>query len=321
VILDWIANVSMRLYQVNKILLMKSKGEKMKKGIVILMSSVLLILLGACSQKEETDVSSKRKVLKIGAIPDQNTSKLNRRFEELASYLGEETGLEVEYVPTVDYSALVTAFERGEIHLGWFGGLTGVQARSMAPNSEAIAQRPRDEEFHSVFIAQKSLGVSSLEDLKGLSFTFGSESSTSGHLMPRYYLGEGGVDPENDLDGSPNYSGSHDKTWKLVESGAYQAGALNEAVWESAVTGKKVDLEKVMVFYTTPSYYDYNWTINDVDAVFGVGTRERVKKGLLSFGDKKSEVMELFNAEKFIETKNENYDAILSVAKELEIIE
>lgn len=293
----------------------------MKKSIIILLASVLLILLGGCSQEKEEKAAEERKVLKIGAIPDQNASKLNRRFEELANYLAEETGLEVEYVPTVDYSALVTAFERGEIHLGWFGGLTGVQARSVTPNSEAIAQRPRDEEFHSVFIAQKSLGVSNLEDLKGLNFTFGSESSTSGHLMPRYYMGENGIDVDKDLDGSPNYSGSHDKTWKLVESGAFQAGALNEAVWESAVSSGKVDLEKVEVFYTTPAYYDYNWTINDVDAVFGEGTKESVKMGLLSFGEEKSEVMELFNAEKFIETKNENYDAILSVAKKLEIIQ
>ncbi len=293
----------------------------MKKSIIILLASVLLILMGGCSQEKEEKAAEERKVLKIGAIPDQNASKLNRRFEELANYLAEETGLEVEYVPTVDYSALVTAFERGEIHLGWFGGLTGVQARSVTPNSEAIAQRPRDEEFHSVFIAQKSLGVSNLEDLKGLNFTFGSESSTSGHLMPRYYMGKDGIDPDKDLDGSPNYSGSHDKTWKLVESGAFQAGALNEAVWESAVSNGKVDLEKVEVFYTTPAYYDYNWTINDVDAVFGEGTKESVKRGLLSFGEEKSEVMELFNAEKFIETKNENYDAILSVAKKLGIIE
>ncbi len=293
----------------------------MKKSIIILLASVLLILMGGCSQEKEEKAAEERKVLKIGAIPDQNASKLNRRFEELANYLAEETGLEVEYVPTVDYSALVTAFERGEIHLGWFGGLTGVQARSVTPNSEAIAQRPRDEEFHSVFIAQKSLGVSNLEDLKGLNFTFGSESSTSGHLMPRYYMGENGIDADKDLDGSPNYSGSHDKTWKLVESGAFQAGALNEAVWESAVSSGKVDLEKVEVFYTTPAYYDYNWTINDVDAVFGDGTKESVKMGLLSFGEEKSEVMELFNAEKFIETKNENYDAILSVAKKLEIIQ
>ncbi len=292
------------------------------KRIFTLSISVLMILsLMACSQEKANNTSVEEKpVFKIGAIPDQNASKLNRRFEELAQYIGEQTNLEVEYVPTVDYSALVTGFQRGDIHLGWFGGLTGVQARNVTSGSEAIAQRPRDEKFHSVFIAQKDLNVEKLEDLKGLTFTFGSESSTSGHLMPRYFLTEKGIDPEDDLDGKPNYSGSHDKTWKLVESGAFQTGALNEAVWESAVNDKKVDLNKVEVFYITPDYYDYNWTINNVDEIFGEGTKEKVKDALLSFGKENSEIMELFQTDKFIETKNENYDAIHSVAKELGII-
>jgi phosphonate transport system substrate-binding protein len=138
--------------------------------------------------------------------------------------------------------------------------------------------------------------------------------------MPRYFLIKAGIDPDKDFNGKPNFSGSHDKTWKLVESGAFQAGALNEAVWESAVNEGKVDLNKVKVFYRTPPYYDYNWTINNVDEIFGVGTKEKVKQALLSFGSEKSEIMELFQADRFIETKNENYEAIKSVAKKLGII-
>lgn len=298
----------------------------MKKRIIVLLMSILLLVIGGCNKKNEggaeaqTESNKEKIVFKIGGIPDQNASKLNRRLEELAEYIGEKTDLEVEYVPTVNYSALVTAFERGEIHLAWFGGLTGVQARNITPNSEAIAQRPRDEEFHSVFIAQKELNITELGDIKGKRFTFGSESSTSGHLMPRFFMGENGIDADRDLDGAPNYSGSHDKTWKLVESGAFQAGALNEAVWESAVAQNKIDLNKVDVFYTTPAYYDYNWTINNVDPVFGPGTKEKVKAALLSIGNDKKEIMELFQTDKFIESKNENYDAISSVAKKLNII-
>lgn len=296
----------------------------MKKIIVLSLIMITIFTMVACSSNEgaksEETNDGDEKVFKIGAIPDQNASKLNRRFEELAEYIGKETGLKVEYIPTVDYSALVTAFERGEIHLGWFGGLTGVQARSAVEGAEAIAQRPRDEEFHSVFVAQKDLGLKELTDIKGHSFTFGSESSTSGHLMPRHFIIEAGIEPEKDFDGQVNFSGSHDKTWKLVESGAFQVGALNEAVWESAVEEGKVDLDKVKVFYTTPAYYDYNWTINNVDETFGDGTKEKVKDALLTVGEDNKEIMELFEAEKFIETKNENYDAIKSVAKKLGII-
>lgn len=303
---------------------------KFRNLLALCLAFVMVIALAGCSSKESAEVAAdsdqaittsvETPVFKIGAIPDQNTSKLNKRFDELAAYLGEKTGLQVEYVPSVDYSALVTGFERGEVQLAWFGGLTGVQARNAVPNAQAIAQRPLDEKFQSVIIAQNDLDVSTLEDLKGLSFTFGSESSTSGHLMPRFYIMEAGIDPEVDFNGKPNFSGSHDTTWKLVEAGTYQAGALNIAVWESAVKDGLVDLDKVKLVYTTPEYYDYNWTINDVDSVYGEGTTEKIKAALLSFGEDKPEIMELFSDEKFIETNNDNYSAIETVAKSLGII-
>jgi phosphonate transport system substrate-binding protein len=298
----------------------------MKKWISILILGLLVLSLAACGQTndkakdEKTDTKTKE-VLKIGAIPDQNATDLGHGMDAVAKYLSDKTGLKVEFVPSVDYAALVTAFQRGEIQLAWFGGLTSVQAISVAPGSESIAQRPRDAEFHSVFITQKASTINKLEDLKGQSFTFGSESSTSGHLMPRYYLMEAGIDPNKDFDGKPNFSGSHDTTYKLVESGAFKAGALNEAVWQEAVKDKKVDVNKVRVFYTTPSFYDYNWTINNnVDDVFGKGTKKNVKDALLSITTKQKDITDFFQTDKFVETNNANYDKIQKVAKELKII-
>ncbi|WP_210366596.1 putative selenate ABC transporter substrate-binding protein [Bacillus sp. REN3] len=285
------------------------------KKMMALLFLFLVFTLAACSGEKAED-KEKQETIKIGAIPDQNAADLNRSMEDFAKDLGEKTGLTVEYIPSVDYSALVTAFERGDIQLAWFGGLTGVQARHRVPEAEAIAQRPVDKEFKSVFIAQKDLEINSLKDLKGLSFTFGSESSTSGHLMPRYFMVESGINPDKDLDGSPNYSGSHDKTYKLVESGAFQTGALNISVWEAAVKDGKVDESKVKVFYSTPEYYDYNWTVNDIEDQ----TKEKLKKAILSMTVEDNEIMELFQTDKFIETKNENYKAIEKVARELQII-
>ncbi|MFT9497840.1 putative selenate ABC transporter substrate-binding protein [Anaerosolibacter sp.] len=296
----------------------------MKKFIAILLVLLIVVSLAACSQKapENTQASTQaeKPVFKIGAIPDQEASELQKHMEGVATYLTEKTGFQVEFVPSVDYAALVTAFERGEIQLVWFGGLTGVQARNVVPRAEAIAQRPRDAEFESVFIAQKDLGLTKLEDLKGKTFVFGSESSTSGHLMPRYFLMEAGIDPVKDFNGQPNFSGSHDKTIKMVESGAFEAGALNISVWEKSVNEGKVDLSKVDVFYTTPQYYDYNWTINNVDETYGEGTKETVKEALLSMGSGQEDVLNFFQTDKFVETKNEYYGAIETVAKQLGII-
>ena len=274
------------------------------------------IVLSACGADGDD------KTLYVAGIPDQNASQLARRYEALTDYLSEELGVSVEYVPTVDYAATVTAFRQDAVQLGWFGGLTGVMARREVPGSEAIAQRPRDEEFHSVFVVQSALEVDRLEDLKGLTFTFGSELSTSGHLMPRHFLQEAGIDPETGLSGGPSYSGSHDKTWKLVESGAFQAGALNEAVWEAAVSDGKVDTSRVRVFHTTPPYFDYSWTIRgDVDASFGAGFTDKVTDALLDIRTDRQDLLDLFSAERFVPTSNSNYDAIRAVAESQGIIE
>jgi phosphonate transport system substrate-binding protein len=310
--------------------------SKIKKIVSFLLILTLGLSLAACGNGSDNTEdksgnggsSTSNEVLKIGAIPDQSSADLNESMDKLAKYLEEKTGMKVEYVPSQDYAALVTAFERGEIHLGWFGGLTGVQAMNAVPEAEAIAQRPMDPDFQSVFIAQKDLNLSGLEDLKGKTFTFGSESSTSGHLMPRYFLQEEGIDPDADFDGAPNFSGSHDSTYSLVESGAYQAGALNKPVWDKAVEENKVDLNKVDVFYTTPGYYDYNWTINSeelLESQFGEGSKDKVRDALLSMHEDSenqnaSDVLDYFQTDRFIETSNENYSKIEEVARQLGLI-
>jgi phosphonate transport system substrate-binding protein len=297
----------------------------MKKILAALLSTLMIISLTACSGGAKAP--TEKPVFKIGAIPDQNATEISKNMGLIAKYLSEKTGLKVEFVPSVDYAALVTSFERGEMQLAWFGGLTGVQARAVAPGAEAIAQRPIDSKFKSVFIAQKDLNVSKLEDLKGKSFTFGSESSTSGSLMPRYFLTEGGINPDVDFNGKPNYSGSHDTTIKLVESGAFQTGALNISVWEKSLKENKVDLNKVKVFYTTPEYFDYHWTINtidNIDKVYGEGTKQKIKDALLSMrldkGGDQAEALKFFQTENFVETKNENYKAIEEVGKSLGMV-
>ena len=302
----------------------------MKKYLLALLASFMLIFT-ACSNNANTDeqakveedtteqtVATEGKVFKIGAIPDFDQAEMEEAFDDFAQYLSNEIGTPVEFVPTVDYASLVTAFDRGEIDLAWFGGLTVTQALNKVPEAEAFAQRPSDQEFKSVFIEQKGLGLKGLEDLKGKTFTFGSESSTSGHLMPRYFLTEAGINPDEDFDGAPNYSGSHDKTYKLVESGAFQTGAVNVQYWEKALEEGLVDETKVEEFYRTPDFYDYNWTLNkDIDQKFGEGTAQKVKDTILNMKKEDSKIMDLLSTEEFIETKNENYDLIKEVAEQL----
>ena len=263
--------------------------------------------------------SSEEDIFYVAGIPDQNVGELTRQYDRFTEKLGEELGVTVKYVPTIDYAATVLAFARGDVHLAWFGGLTGVQARILVPGSIAIAQRARDAEFHSVFIHNTSVEVKNLSDLQGLRFSFGDENSTSGHLMPRHFLLEAGINADVYFDGAPMYSGSHDKTWLLVQGGGAQAGALSEAVWEKALEQGKVDSAKVRVFFTTPPYFDYNWTVHpDADDLFGEGFIERVQSAITTLND--PEILRLFSADSFIESSKSNYRQIEDIARSLDII-
>lgn len=293
-------------------------------ALVLLLSLSLSVLVSACYAPSSDHEEAEPFV--IGAIPDQDPEKLQRLYGVLADYLEAQLGVPVEYKPVTDYTAAVTAFKVGDLDMVWFGGLTGVQARLQVEGAQAILQRDIDAQFHSVFIANLSSGinqiedVSELDDLKGRTFTFGSESSTSGRLMPQYYLSQAGVGLK-DFNGEPGFSGSHDKTIKLVEAGTYQAGVLNEQVWLSRVEADEVNLNQVQVIWRTPAYYDYHWVIRpDVTARFGDEFIQQIVNAFLRLDastPEQKEILDLFGAEKFITTENENYTEIEAIGREI----
>lgn len=264
------------------------------------------------------------RTLAVGAIPDQDPQELQRRYGAVSDYLKEELGVDVRYVPVTDYTASVTAFRRGDLDLVFFGGLTGVQARLQTPGARVIAQRDIDARFRSVFIAGTGSGIdrirstAGLRTLAGHSFTFGSESSTSGRLMPQRFLMQAGVELDG-FAGQVGFSNSHDTTIKLVEAGTYDAGVLNAAVWDSRTAAGEVDLSTVREVFRSEPYHDYHWLIRpDVDDHFGGGFTQRVTDALLALdgGDEQErQVLALFQAESFIASSPENYTDIEDVAR------
>lgn len=292
------------------------------KKIIILASILLLFLLAACTGEQAPETSP----FVISAIPDQDPEKLQREYSKLAAYLSEELGVPVEFKPVTDYAAAVTAFRVGDLDMVWFGGLTGVQARLQVPGAEALVQRDIDEAFTSVFIANNESGIpvlNNIEDLSVLadhSFTFGSESSTSGRLMPQYFLSQANVSLDN-FAGEPGFSGSHDKTIELVTAGSYEAGVLNSQVWQSRLVAGEIDLDKVTVILETPAYHDYHWVIRpDAAERFGEGFSQKVTDAFLQLDASNSdqaEILDFFGAAQFIATENGNYDQIEAVGREI----
>ncbi len=262
-----------------------------------------------------------QRVLHFTAIPDQNSTELIEKFRPLAAYLEQELGVPVEYLPVRDYQAAVEMFKNGDALLGWFGGLTGVQARQAVPGARAIAQGEADPRYYSYFIAHRDTGLTRSdafpEAIARLRFTFGSESSTSGRLMPEFYIRQStGKTPEEFFEQPFGFSGSHDKTAELVESGQYQAGVLNYKVYDRRVAEGKTDPDVARLIWKTPPYADYNWTAHpELDELFGAGFTERLRQALLTIDD--PQLLAALPRERLIEASNEEFEGIRQVALEL----
>jgi len=254
-------------------------------------------------------------VLSVTAIPDESPTELARKFAPLGKYLENRLGMKVEWTPVTDYAAAVETLVNRKVDLAWFGGFTFVQS-AVRSNGRTIplVQREEDTVFRSVFITGKDSGIRKLEDLKGRTLSFGSQSSTSGHLMPRSYLLAARINPDTDLK-RVSFSGAHDATIAAVASGKVDAGALNISVWNKFVEDRKVDPNEVRVFYTTPTYHDYNWAVH---ADMPVALRERITQAFLDLDPNTpdgAEILKLQRAAKFVPTRADNYDGIKAAAE------
>ena len=282
--------------------------------LMVTCARMLTLMLTACLALYATP-SEAQTTLKVSAIPDESPTELQRKFVPLGKYLEAKIGMPVEFIPVTDYAATVEGLAARKLDMVWYGGFTFVQAR-IRTNGTAIplVQRVEDEKFQSVFITQPNSGINSLADLKGKTFTFGSQSSTSGHLMPRWFLLQNGIDPDKDFR-RVAFSGAHDATALQVAGGKVDAGALNISVWNKMLEEKKLDPSQVRVFYTTPPYYDYNWTVRgDLDPALV----QKLKDAFLALDPTQpahKEILDLQRASKFIPTTPENYQGIEQAAK------
>jgi phosphonate transport system substrate-binding protein len=284
-----------------------------------LSSSRTLRSLMTCALLAFGALAHAQQVFRITAIPDESPTELARKAEPLVKYLEAKLGMKVEYTPVTDYAAAVETLVNKKVDMAWFGGFTFVQANARSGGKAIpIVQREEDEKFRSVFITADNT-IKTLADLKGKDVSFGSQSSTSGHLMPRSFLLQAGVDPDKDFK-RVAFSGAHDATIAAVASGKVQAGALNISVWDKFVADKKVDTDKVKVFYTTPPYYDYNWTVH---ADMPAATREKLTAALLALSKDTPEgkaILELQRATRFVPSKAENYKGIEAAAKSASLL-
>jgi len=247
----------------------------------IAVSAILGALLGGSALAQE------KPALVFTAIPDQDETRLVERFTRVADYLRGKLSVPVRYLPVKSYPAAVAAFVNNQVQLAWFGGFTGVQARRQVPDSEAIAQGAEDLAFKSFFIANVRTGLKPSsgfpKDIAGKSFTFGSRASTSGRLMPEYFIRQqfGGRSPS-------------------------KAG--------------KIEPSQVSVIWESPTFPDYQWTVRgDVEKTYGTGFKQRLQDALLAVND--PAILNQFARTKFVPAKNSDYRPIEEVGQATNLLD
>ena len=280
------------------------------------LSALLALILGSAANAQ---------TLYFSAIPDEDETALVTRFSAVADYLSEALDVDVAFVPVKSYPAAVTAFRNDQVQLAWFGGLSGVQARLATPGARAIAQGTEDGAFVTYFIANTDTGIAPseafpAEALAGRTFTFGAQTSTSGRLMPDFWIREETGRTPDELFARVGYSGDHSQTLRLVASGAWEDGALNYAVYYKAVAEGAPEVENAHVIWQTPPYPDYNWTIRgDLDDRFGAGFSDRLTDAILALDD--PAILAAFPRTGFVPATNADYDPIEETARALDLIE
>ncbi|NNC87118.1 MAG: putative selenate ABC transporter substrate-binding protein [Akkermansiaceae bacterium] len=299
--------------------------QKTMRPVVAAATAALLVLPG-CDNGGTAGGDADAKMV-ITAIPDEKISDQEAKFQALKDYLAKSLGVPVEFSISKDYSAAVKRFENGEVHLVWFGGLTGVQARDRVEGARAIAQGQADPQFKTYFIANASTGLAKSdafpgEAIKDLTFTFGSPSSTSGRLMPEFFIKQNTGKSAAEFFSKPvqfQKQGGHVATAKAVEAGSVQVGALNFKTYDSMVAEGKLDPAKAPIIWITPDYADYNLTVHPaLEKAFGEGFTDKLQKALVDCTD--PDVLKAFNREKLIPAKNEDFSGIRAVAQELDLM-
>jgi phosphonate transport system substrate-binding protein len=277
-----------------------------KRRITLVATVLTLSVLSGCNAKPPNDAK-----LRISMIPTTDPGKALRENQPLLAYWQKQTGRAPELTIPTSYAAVVEALANNKVDIAYLGGFTYVQASARA-GVKPLVQRAIDQQFHSVFITQTNSKVHSLADLHG-HFVFGDVNSTSGHLMPLYYMQQEKVDP--DVIKNASYSGAHDATALAVANGKAEAGSMDEQVYKKMTANGQLKPDAVRVFYTTPPFFDYVWDANKNLDPKTADSFADAMKGLSADNPEQKALLDLLNAKGYVPANDADYGKLREAAQ------
>lgn len=268
-----------------------------------LMFSLLFFLI-SCT---ENATPKKITFLRIAILPDQNKDNLQKKYAPLLNHIHAQTKLENELLIPDSYQQLLDWFIAGKVDLALLGGVTYVNAHI---NIQAVplVMREIDTKFTSVALIKSTHLATSLKELEGVSLSFGSKLSTSGHLMPRHFLSQQDIVPELFFS-SVMYSGAHDITAELVRDGKVTVGIANTRIVDEMFDDGRLKKNEVKRIWQSPPYADYVWAIQK-----SIDTKQviSIRNAFLSLNktDAGKKILKSLGARYFIPSNHEKFEQL-----------
>ncbi len=282
-----------------------------RSTILALLLPLALAVTGACSPSPGS-ASPPPERIRVSVLPDQEADVLREQYAGLVAHLAAETGLDVEFILSDDYDDLLERFDRAEIDLAWFGGLTFLRAEQRS-GATPLVMRDVDQSFTSDFLVAQDSPAQSLHDLAGATLAFGPRLSTSGHLMPRAHLERLQLVPETHFS-SVSHSSGHDETARLVQDGSVTVGAVNSIVVEAMLEDGRLSPGSVRVLDQTPPYRNYLWAVHpELHSM----TRTALRDAFMELQAQKpshADILHRQGAGGYVPVSRSDYDALYSAA-------
>ncbi len=277
-------------------------------------TGVLLLLTAALwGSAPGPSAAADAPTLRLSMIPATDPGKMLRDSRPLIDYLEREIGAKIDMTIPLNYAAVVEAIINDKVDIAHFGGFTYVQASARA-GARPLVQRLQDQQFHSLFITQPDSPIHALTDLRGHTFAFGDVNSTSGHLMPEYFMRQARVDAQ--VIARAIYTGGHDATALAVANKKVDAGALDELIFKRLMQDGRITASQVRVFYTTPPFMDYVWAARKTLAP---RLAEKFAQALLRLDTARPQdrpILDVLNASRYVRATDASYDRLRQAARD-----
>ena len=286
-------------------------------GYFLIIVVMFTALIACTSNKEGGEIALSS--LRIGILPDESREKLIERYTPLFEYLAVETGIPYELIIPENYDELLELFHAKKIDFAYFGGFTFVKAH-IFDNAVPLVMRDVDTRFTSYFLVKGAHPAQNISDFKGKRFSFGSRLSTSGHLMPRYFLKELGIIPEVFFSDT-RYSGKHDLTAYWVRDGIVDLGAVNHAVVNKMYKDGRLSEKDVRILWETPPYPDYVWALRPLN---NKALRIKLRDAFLNLSKINKEhakILEGVDADSFLPAGINDFSKLKKIINELQLLE